>query len=279
MTNLLCDTGNLAFAVYTSYPPFSNQEELHVHDACELYYLIKGSGYYVTEGTRYEFTPGMILLMRPGESHQSVRFDDSPYTRMSIHFHPSVVDSLDPERHLLRSFYNRTMGTRNYYNREILKNTNVYHYLEKMTVPCSSTYAQSTQVLSFLLPLLTELGEIFDKDVAPAVDKNTLIIHDILDYINQNLSSPLSIDLICDKFFITKTQLYRMFKKHAKMNAWEYIVLKRLVLARSMITDGIPVSDAAKACGFRDYSTFYRSYAAKYGDPPSGVHRIKRRME
>ena len=39
------------------------------------------------------------------------------------------------------------------------------------------------------------------------------------------------------------------------MNAWEYIVLKRLVLARSMILDGVPVCDAAKDCGFQDYST------------------------
>lgn len=279
MNNISCETNKLSFAISTGYPPFKQQEELHVHDACELYYLIRGSGYYVTEGTRYEFTPGMILLMRPGESHQSVRFDNSPYTRMSIHFHPSVVDSLDPERHVLRTFYNRTMGTRNYYDREILKNTHIYQYLDKMTVPCSNSYNQSTQVLSYLLPVLTELGEVFDKEIASTADKNTLIIHDILDYINQNLSSPLSIDLICEKFFITKTQLYRVFKKHTKMNAWEYIVLKRLVLARSLITDGTPVSDAAKMCGFKDYSTFYRSYAAKYGDPPSGVHRIKRRTE
>lgn len=61
------------------------------------------------------------------------------------------------------------------------------------------------------------------------------------------------------------------------MNAWEYIVLKRLVLARSMILDGVPVSDAAKDCGFQDYSTFYRAYTTKYGEPPSGIHRTRRK--
>ena len=131
MKEIVCDTPKLGFGLITSHPPFCDQP-LHIHDMCELFYLIKGNGFYETEGTCYKFAPGMILLMQPGESHRAVRFDDSPYTRMSIHFHPSVIDSLDPERRLLRSFYNRTMGTRNYYSREALANTNVYQHLEKM---------------------------------------------------------------------------------------------------------------------------------------------------
>lgn len=276
MLLLRCETDNLKFTVSTSDPPFG-ERELHVHDACELYYLIKGHGYYITEGTRYEFSPGMILLMRPGESHRAVSYDSSAYTRMSIHFHPSVVDSLDKKRQILRPFYDRTMGTRNYYNRDMLANTNIYQYLEKMATPCDDSYAQSIQVLSHLLPLLNELGEVFDKNVIPTADKYNLIIHDILDYINQNLSTPLSIDMLCDKFFITRTQLYRLFKKTTNMNAWEYIVLKRLVLARSMINDGIASSDAAKACGFKDYSSFYRAYTAKYNESPSGIHRRRQK--
>lgn len=276
MISLSCENDNLRFFVTSSNPPFGNQD-LHVHDVCELYYLIKGEGYYETEGTRYDFKPGMVLLMRPGETHRAVRFDSSPYTRITIHFHPSVVDSLDKERRILRVFFDRTMGTRNYYNREMLANTNIYQYFEKMATPCGDSYAQSIQVLSYLLPLLTELGEIFDQNVIPTADKNTLMIHDILDYINQNLSTPLSIDNLCDKFFITRTQLYRIFKKATNMNAWEYIVLKRLVLARSLINDGMSAGDAAKTCGFKDYSTFYRAYAAKYGQPPSGIHRNNKR--
>lgn len=276
MMLLRCNTDKLKFCVSSSSPPFGEQE-LHVHDACELYYLIKGNGYYVTEGTRYDFVPGMILLMRPGESHCAVRFDSASYERISIHFHPSIVDSLDSERHILRTFYNRTMGTRNYYNQEMLANTNIYQYLEKMAVPCGDAYAQSVRVLSYLLPVLTELGEVFDKNTAPAMDKNALLIHDILDFINQNLSTSLSVDVVCNKFFISRIQLYRIFKKATEMNVWEYIVLKRLVLARSMINDGMSAGEAAKACGFADYSTFYRAYVAKYGAPPSGIHRNNKR--
>lgn len=274
MNEFYCINENVSSQYNITYPPFSEQE-LHVHDQCELFYLVDGTGYYETEGTRYKFTPGIILLMRPGETHRAVRFDDSPYARLSLHFNPSVVDSFDKDRLLLRPFYDRTMGTRNYYNAEMLADTNVYQYLEKMSAPCASQEAQCIQVLSYLPAVLAELSKVFDQNTAPSVDQKNLLIHDILDYINRNLATPLSVELLCDKFFITRTQLYRLFKKTTKMNAWEYIVLKRLVLARSMINDGIASSDAAKACGFKDYSSFYRAYVAKYKEPPSGIHRTR----
>ena len=275
MNVFYCKNENISAQYDITYPPFSEQE-LHVHDRCELFYLATGIGYYETEGTRYKFTPGMILLMRPGESHRAVRFDESPYARLSIHFNPSVVDSFDKDRLLLRPFYDRTMGTRNYYSPEMLEDTNIFEYFEKMSTNCGSQKAQCIQVLSFLPAVLSELSKIFDQNTAPSIDQNNLI-HDILDYINRNLATPLSVELLCDKFFITRSQLYRLFKKTTKINTWEYIVLKRLVLARSMINDGIASSDAAKACGFKDYSSFYRAYAAKYGEPPSGIHRTRRK--
>ena len=59
------------------------------------------------------------------------------------------------------------------------------------------------------------------------------------------------------------------------MNAWEYIVLKRLVLARSMILDGVPVSDAAKDCSFQDYSTFYRAFKQEFGISPRRYRELQ----
>lgn len=276
MNNIICSNDKLSFQLSTSYPPFCEQD-LHIHDICELFYLIKGSGYYETEGTRYPFKPGMILLMQPGETHRAVRFDEGAYTRIAIHFHPSVIDSIDSSRQLLRTFYNRSMGARNYYDRDTLANTNIYQHLTKMTIPCETEEEQCVQVLSYLPAVLSELAKVYDQNAMSVTDKNTLIIHDILDFINQNLSAPLSVELLCEKFFVTRTQLYRIFKKTTEMNAWEYIVLKRLVLARSMINDGVSTIEAAKLCGFKDYSSFYRAYMAKYGTPPSGIHRTRKK--
>mgnify|MGYP002562735098 CR=1 FL=1 len=46
---------------------------------------------------------------------------------------------------------------------------------------------------------------------------------------------------------------------------------KRLVLAREQIAAGMPVLQAAGACGFGDYSAFCRAYRRQFGQPPSSA--------
>lgn len=252
-----------------SYPPH-NDHPIHAHDRCELFYLIKGDGYYITEGSSYAFEPGKVLLMRPGETHRAVCFNNSEYHRMSIHFDPCIVDSIDPQRKILRPFYDRPLGMNNAYNRSDLIGTGIYDYLEQMQHPCSDNDAQCTKVLCYLLPVLVELATVFDKGFGSAKEAAFPYSHDILEFINHNISTSLSVDMLCEKFYLTRTQLYRNFKKATGVNPWEYITLKRLTLARSYINDGMAASAAAIACGFSDYSAFYRAYVKCFGTTPSG---------
>lgn len=267
MIKTSCANDDLFYSLGTDYPPFTEQA-IHSHDKCELYWLVKGNGYYVTEGSRHSFEPGKILLMRPGETHRAMPLDTSPYTRMSVHFFPSVVDRIDPSRHLLRTFYDRPLGLNNVYDKKSLAGTAVYENLEKLCRPCEDNAVYCTQVLTYLFPILLELGNVFDQRAAGQVPLE--IPHQIVDYISRNLSEDLSVQQICDKFFLTRGQLHRCFKKTTGVNLWEYITLKRLVLARSHIQEGMPASEAAFLSGFRDYSAFYRAYMRKYGTPPSG---------
>lgn len=272
MNNIECKNKQLGFHCAVSHPPHM-EHPIHAHDRCELFYLIKGDGYYITEGSSYAFEPGKILLMRPGETHRAVCFDSSEYHRMSIHFDPCVVDSIDPRGRILRAFYDRPLGMNNAYDRSMLMGTGIYDYLEQMQRPCSDNDAQCMQVLCYLLPVLMELANVFDHRFEAEKDAASPSSHDILKYINHNIASPLSVDLLCEKFYLTRTQLYRNFKKATGVNPWEYITLKRLTLARSYINDGMSANAAAIACGFGDYSAFYRAYMKYFGCTPTGNTR------
>ena len=272
MKNLECQNVNLGFHCATSYPPHV-EHSIHAHDRCELFYLIKGDGYYITEGSSYAFEPGKILLMRPGETHRAVCFDTSEYHRMSIHFNPCIVDSIDPDRKILRTFFDRPLGMNNAYDRSLLLPTGIYDYLEQMQRSCSDNDAQCTQILCYLLPVLSELAHIFDNGFESQKEAAFPYSHDILEYINHNIATDLSIDLLCRKFYLTRTQLFRNFKKATGVNPWEYITLKRLTLARSYISDGMSASEASSASGFGDYSSFYRAYTKNFGTSPTGNNR------
>ena len=94
-------------------------------------------------------------------------------------------------------------------------------------------------------------------------------VEQLLKYINRNLSENLSIDQLANRFFFSKYHMMRKFKNETGYTIHNYITSKRLLMARSLISQGMPVMKAAQASGFRDYTTFVRAYKKQFGKAPS----------
>lgn len=255
-----------------TYPPFSPKvatPSLHTHDMCEIYCVFRGCGFYVTEGTQHKLEPGKILLMRPGEAHKVFLTGNEPYDRLSHHFPVSTVDALDPERRLLTPFFDRPLGLHNVYERSVVSNTKIYDLFTVLHTDLADEYETTLNTTVVLLSILKELKALFDAKLYLPPAGEATQMHAVLDYVNSNLNRELSVEQICEKFFLSRGQLNRGFKKATGTTLWDYIVTKRLHLAKMYIADGMRAGQAAAACGFRDYSAFYRSYLKKYGISPS----------
>ena len=100
-----------------------------------------------------------------------------------------------------------------------------------------------------------------------ANDKKIL---DILQYINDNINSELSIDSIAEKFYISKFHMMRSFRAETGYTVHNYITNKRLLNARQLISSGEAATEVCYKCGFRDYSTFSRAYRKMFDESPAG---------
>ena len=60
----------------------------------------------------------------------------------------------------------------------------------------------------------------------------------------------------------------RTFRAATGSTVWHYILEKRLVAAHEQIRAGSPPQTVCFACGFNDYSSFYRAYKAKFQASP-----------
>ena len=94
-------------------------------------------------------------------------------------------------------------------------------------------------------------------------------IEELLRYINHNLTEDLSIETLARKYYLSKYHMMRKFKEETGYTIHNYIVSKRLLLARTQIAEGTPVIKAAQASGFSDYTTFSRAYKKQFGSAPS----------
>ena len=88
-------------------------------------------------------------------------------------------------------------------------------------------------------------------------------------YIAENLTEELSLERIAKAFFISKFYLCRAFKSYVGSSLHNFIVAKRIALAKKLIDSGEVASSVAYKVGFGDYSAFYRAYVKHIGKAPT----------
>lgn len=74
--------------------------------------------------------------------------------------------------------------------------------------------------------------------------------------------------MISEKFYISKSQLNRKFKRITGSTVWEYILTKRLIFAKELLQNGEHPTTVYLKSGFKDYCSFFRAYKIKFGVSP-----------
>lgn len=250
--------------------PKQSHFSMHVHAQNEIYVFASGCATYLVEGNEYPLSTGSVLMIREGESHAVNIKSNEPYERFVINLSPSFTAEVDPEKRLLSPFYDRPLGVGNLYSAHELASTSAISSLKAMCVSLSDPEEERLALTSHLLPLLYDIRCTFRaRQNAEESGTPDLLASQIIAYLNENLLSPISVPDVAKRFYISVSQLERVFKQATHSSIWHYITAKRLAAARLRIENGMPSTSASEACGFGDYSAFYRAYIKEYGESPS----------
>ena len=93
-------------------------------------------------------------------------------------------------------------------------------------------------------------------------------------YINQHLNDDLSLDSLAQQFFISKYYLTRLFKQYTGLSLHQYVLKKRLIVARTMLMNGGKPYDVYIDVGFNNYPHFSKSFKDEFGIAPSNLNKI-----
>ncbi|MBR5516736.1 MAG: AraC family transcriptional regulator [Firmicutes bacterium] len=244
--------------------PYSDDFAMHAHEWMEILYIISGAGTYLVEGNQYPISAGDIFILRPAEMHKLQIDADIPYERMVIHFSPSILDEVDPDHTLLRAFIDRPLGTGNRFvggEKNTLMLSSAFSGFEFDNIP--NTRINLTGRLMLFLSIL---DGIYGKGQTHLPAEGFQV--QLLEYVNEHLFEDISIQSVADVFYRSRSQISRVFRQATGTSLWDYVTVKRLMAARAMIRRGESAISACTACGFSEYSSFYRAYKSHFGHSP-----------
>ena len=120
--------------------------------------------------------------------------------------------------------------------------------------------------MASLFKILTNIALVFEGQNVDEYEPT--VAERLVAFLEHNLSRDLTIKELSNRFFLSKTQLERVFKQHTQITLKEYITVKRLYHAKSLLENGMSAADACANAGFNDYSSFYRAYKKRFGASP-----------
>ena len=251
--------------------------EYHHHDFSKIVILIDGDLTYYIEGKAYILKPWDILFINKNEIHKPVINPNKYYERIVIWLNPDFMAKYaQGNNNLLKCF---EVAIKNNYNllRLNIKSIEIIKNIIQDIQGCDNSNEFGSEILkeSLFVQLMVLMNRLFlnsDKNRDLEDIQYDKTIEGVLNYINSNLENDLSIDTIASNFFISKYYLMRKFKSQIGSSIHNYIIQKRLILAKSLISEGLTMSNVCSKCGFNDYSSFVRAFKKVYGVSPSNYN-------
>ncbi|MBQ8321620.1 MAG: helix-turn-helix transcriptional regulator [Clostridia bacterium] len=233
-------------------------------DRYSIIYFISGSGTVNILSKVIPVTPGLIILISPGEKFDISIDAGEESEQYSVSF-SAIALHLDTKELLS----------------ELLSDKDKYRAIyqkDRQNAPFDSVLDRFFDADRFperergvyLSALLSELLVLISLSVRDSVIRSKQPLAErVVRYINLNIQRELTLEQIAHRFFVSKFYLCRAFKEATGTSIHNYIITKRLGCAKELIESGESISSAAYKVGFADYSTFYRAYIKHFGTPPS----------
>lgn len=240
----------------------------HYHDFHKIIVFISGKVTYHIEGKAYHLKPRDILLVSQGAIHKPEIDPSVPYERYIFW----IRDDLSCQE-LNTCFQKANDRSFNLVRADSALQERLKDLLPEIEQTLQNKHFGDTVLRNALFTqFMIYINRIFLRTSSSPDEKtysSDTQVEQLLKYINRNLSENLSIDQLANRFFFSKYHMMRKFKNETGYTIHNYITSKRLLMARSLISQGMPVMKAAQASGFHDYTTFVRAYKKQFGKAPS----------
>ena len=226
------------------------------HQFHEIFLFIDGDASFTTEQKTVTLKPYTLITIPENTFHSfHVNGDEANYERYVFNFYSTKEIEQLIAKNMTRVSIIESLPDIIIKDLFMLDDNKYSDYEKKLLTPAK------------LLSVLVELGHLIPSE--ENISSFNEITAKCLNYINQNLYSPLTVADLSKKLNYSRSSIALAFKTDLDISPYKYIIEKKLIYAHQDISSGLSPTEASQKYGFLDYSCFYRHYKKIFGFSPS----------
>ncbi len=248
--------------------------QAHTHNYYEFYFFLEGNIIMYIDGTSFVPTPGTLIIIPPKLPHFARLIDGNiPYRRFVFWVTEDFLKTLE---NISEDYLYLTNQAKNSGNFFITKFNEIeYNSIQGKAFTLideihSNRFGRDAKILIAVSDFILSINRMVYENQNPTIAElsTDTLYHSIVQYIENHIDENLSLDLIADKFHVSKFHISHLFTDTNGLPLHKYVTKKRLEMCRDAILGGQDISYVAQAYGFSDYSVFYRAFVKEYGKSP-----------
>lgn len=255
---------------------FFSMSDKHIHDRYEIYYLVSGERYYFIKDKTFRIKRGYFVLVNEGELHKTTDTELPGHERVLLYFRrdfimtpclsmATVLKVLAERRYCVLCL---TLKEQRYIE-AVFSEMN-----EEITARALGFEACLQARLMLLVAFIARRMDHNDEEVYVSRSPKHEKVSEIIRYLDEHFSEPITVSGLSGLFFISPYYLSRIFKETTGFTLIEYINSKRVKAAGELLKhSGLKVIQVAERSGFGSVAHFNRVFRAVTGFSPLSYRR------
>ena len=250
---------------------------LEKHNFWEMVYVDMGSIIAVSEEGNLNMREEQVIFRQPNEAHAHISDTKSSNNLLVVSF---SCDSECMEFFKKNKVFNLDKKEKNILSLFIKEATLAlgkipYYYTDLSILDFSGEAFGASQLMEsyfteFLIKLIRSKSNSDDRGIMPNQKGELSKAEKITEYLNAHIYDKLTLNELCDNFFMQKSQISSIFKAHTGKSPMKYLANLKIEEAKKLLRDDeFSVSEISYKLKFSDIYSFSRAFKVATGFSPT----------
>lgn len=231
----------------------------HRHSYYEVFYVSEGERVFYQNGIPYKVSSNQMVIIPPGYSHMTISLKPTKQVLYFFGFPDNFFDGF-VDNLATKELFSSSQIIVDINENEVNYITHVFDILESISE--DNNPLRDIKLKSAIFDLIfnhTKYGKKVENDIYVSSGKLSPQVKYMMmsSYIKKNFNQKITLDILAEKFDVSKCEISRNFKKYVGASFVEYINTIRVAEAQSLITcTTSSFVDIAVTVGFESLSRF-----------------------